>query len=79
MVPGALLVAVGIVLLRFVTVIYFAGRLDSVSDLYGAMGLAAVFLAWLYILGRVFVAGVSLNASGYVPHPSPLPIDATDG
>ena len=79
MVPGALLVALGILLLRLVTVFYFAGRLESVSDLYGALGLASVFLAWLYILGRALVAGISLNASGYSPPPSPQLSAPTDG
>jgi uncharacterized BrkB/YihY/UPF0761 family membrane protein len=78
MVPGALMVALGVLLLRLVTVVYFAERLESVSDIYGALGLASVFLAWLYILGRVFVAGISLNASGHT-QPNPHPATPTDG
>ena len=34
---------------RVVTIVYFAGKLDRVDDLYGALGVASVFLAWLFI------------------------------
>jgi uncharacterized BrkB/YihY/UPF0761 family membrane protein len=34
-----------------------------VSDLYGAFGLAIVILLWLYIVSRVFVGGMFLNAT----------------
>ncbi len=61
--PGALVLAAGTEVLRVVTTVYFAGRLGRVADLYGALGLAAVFMAWLYLVGRLFVAGVSLNAA----------------
>lgn len=63
MVPGAVLFAVGILVTRVLTIYFFAGRLDRVDDLYGALGLASVFLAWLFIISRLFVAGVSINAS----------------
>jgi uncharacterized BrkB/YihY/UPF0761 family membrane protein len=62
LVPGALLMAVGLELLRLVTSVYFVPRLGRTSDLYGALGLAAVFLAWLYLIGRILVAGFALNA-----------------
>jgi len=63
MVPGAVLVTVGLLILRLVTIVYFAGRLESADDLYGGLGLAAVFLAWLYLIGRILVASISLNAT----------------
>jgi uncharacterized BrkB/YihY/UPF0761 family membrane protein len=66
MVPGAILVAVGVLATRVVTIVYFASRLERVDDLYGALGVASVFLAWLFILARLWVAGTSLNASGHV-------------
>jgi uncharacterized BrkB/YihY/UPF0761 family membrane protein len=65
MIPGALLVTVGIAITRIATIVYFAPRLERVDDLYGALGFASVFLAWLYIIGRLLVAGVSLNATTY--------------
>jgi len=66
MVPGAVLVAIGVLGTRVITIIYFAGRLERVDDLYGALGVASVLLAWLFILARLWVAGTSLNASGYL-------------
>lgn len=65
MIPGALLVTVGIAVTRVATIVYFAPRLERVDDLYGALGFASVFLAWLYIIGRLLVAGISLNATSY--------------
>jgi uncharacterized BrkB/YihY/UPF0761 family membrane protein len=62
-VPGAIVLAVGAVLLRIVTQVYFAGRLGRVDDLYGALGLAAVFMAWLYLVGRLIVASFAVSAT----------------
>ncbi len=55
--------AVGFAALRIVTIVWFANRLDRVDDLYGALGVATVFLAWLFIVARLLVAGASLNAT----------------
>jgi uncharacterized BrkB/YihY/UPF0761 family membrane protein len=60
--PGAVLMAVGAEIVRIVSAVYFAPRLGRTSDLYGALGLAAVFLAWLYLIGRLAVGGFALNA-----------------
>jgi uncharacterized BrkB/YihY/UPF0761 family membrane protein len=62
LVPGAVLFTVGLAILRLVTTLYFAPHLGSVTDLYGSLGLSAVFLTWLYLLGRLAVAGLMLNA-----------------
>jgi uncharacterized BrkB/YihY/UPF0761 family membrane protein len=61
--PGAVLLGVGASLLRIVTEVYLAGRLGRVDDLYGALGLAAVFMAWLYLIGRLIVAAIAVNAT----------------
>lgn len=66
MVPGGVLVTVGVLVTRLATAVYFAGRLDRVDDLYGALGVASVFLAWLFIIARLWVAGSSLNSSTYI-------------
>jgi uncharacterized BrkB/YihY/UPF0761 family membrane protein len=63
MIPGAVLMTVGILIVRLVTIVYFADRLDSASDLYGGLGIAATFLLWLYVIARTLVAAVSLNAT----------------
>ncbi len=71
--PGALLVAVGVEFVRIVTAVYFAPRLARTSDLYGALGLAAVFLAWLYLSGRLVVVGFALNAELWRAHEATAP------
>jgi uncharacterized BrkB/YihY/UPF0761 family membrane protein len=63
MVPGALLMTVGILLIRLVTLVYFSRRLGTADDLYGGLGLSVVFLAWLYIISRLLVASIALNAT----------------
>jgi uncharacterized BrkB/YihY/UPF0761 family membrane protein len=63
MLPGAIAMASGLLIIRLVTIVYFSRRLVSAPDLYGGLGLAAVFLAWLYIIGRTLVAAISLNAT----------------
>jgi uncharacterized BrkB/YihY/UPF0761 family membrane protein len=63
LVPGAILVAIGIQLLQLVTVIYITPRLDSATAAYGALGVALVILLWLYLLGRLVVTSAMLNAT----------------
>jgi len=62
-IPGALLMTVAWLLIRLATVVYFTWRLERASDLYGGLGMAAVFLAWLYVISRALVASISLNAT----------------
>jgi membrane protein len=62
-VPGALVFAIGLEIMRLVTAVYFAGKLGRVDDLYGSLGLATVILAWLFLIGRFTVAGLMLSAS----------------
>lgn len=61
-VPGAALVAFGLQLMRIATSLYFVGRLERVDDLYGAIGLATVLMLWLFLIGRLIVAAMALNA-----------------
>ena len=63
LVPGAVLVAVGIQAFTIVTIWFLASKLASATALYGILGVAATFLFWLYILGRLFIAAATLNAS----------------
>jgi uncharacterized BrkB/YihY/UPF0761 family membrane protein len=63
MIPGAILMTVGILAIRLATIVYFGPRLESSSDLYGGLGLAATFLLWLYVISRTLVASISLNAT----------------
>jgi membrane protein len=61
--PGAIVLAIGTDLLRLVTQVYLAGRLGRVDDLYGALGVAAVFMAWLYLVARLLVASLAVSAA----------------
>jgi len=72
-VPGALVFALGVSVLRLVSVAYLAPRLARTPELYGAMGLAAVYLLWLFILARAIVASAFTNATlWYRDHPETL-------
>jgi uncharacterized BrkB/YihY/UPF0761 family membrane protein len=63
LVPGAVLFGVGAQLLHLVTVFYLAGKLQSSSELYGALGGAAAVLLWLFLIGRLVVGSAVLNAT----------------
>jgi uncharacterized BrkB/YihY/UPF0761 family membrane protein len=68
LVPGALLLAAGAQVLHLVTVFYLAGRIESASELYGALGAASAVLLWLYLIGRLVVASAVLNATLWERH-----------
>lgn len=61
--PGALLVAVGIQVFTIVSIWFLAPKLASATERYGLAGIAATVLFWLYVLGRLFIAAATLNAS----------------
>lgn len=61
--PGAIFTAGGFLVVRLATIVYLAPRLTSASELYGGLGMASVFLLWLYVLSRTLVAAISLNAT----------------
>jgi uncharacterized BrkB/YihY/UPF0761 family membrane protein len=61
--PGSLLVGVGIQMLHLFTIYWIARQVDSKSETYGAIGIALALLFWSYLMGRILVAGMVLNAS----------------
>ena len=61
--PGAALFAVGGQIIQAVTVFYLMGKAQHFSQLYGGLGVAAIILLWLYLIGRLAIAGVMLNAT----------------
>jgi uncharacterized BrkB/YihY/UPF0761 family membrane protein len=74
--PGAIVFSVGTGVLRIVTQLYLADRLGRVDDLYGALGLAAVFMGWLYLIGRLLVAAFAVSATRWrSEHPEPFAED----
>lgn len=62
-VPGAMLCAAGVVAIHVFVNRYLAGKLERSPNLYGALGAATVVLVWLFIMGRVVVAGMFLNST----------------
>lgn len=62
LVPGAVIVGVGVQVLHLATVLFVAGRLERASATYGSFGAALTILVWLYVLSRVIVASAMLNA-----------------
>jgi uncharacterized BrkB/YihY/UPF0761 family membrane protein len=63
LVPGALLFAGGVVVLRLLTSLYLVHRITTSSELYGGLGAAACILLWLYFIGRLLVMSAVLNAA----------------
>ncbi len=55
LVPGAVLVAVGLQCLSLFTIYYLADRAERATSLYGAIGVALTLLLWLYIISRLLV------------------------
>lgn len=63
LIPGAVLLALGFQAVRIATSVYLAGRLERLTDLYGALGIALVLMVWLFLAGRLVVAAMTLNAA----------------
>lgn len=63
LIPGAILVGVGVEALHLVSVYYLGSKIASASEMYGSLGAAAAIIAWLYLIGRLFVASAMLNAT----------------
>ena len=90
LVPGALLGAVGLEVLKLVGSIYVPRAVSASSALYGSIGVVFAILAWLFFFGRltVYVAVVSVvrweDEHGTVTveielpnHPDIEPVEAT--
>jgi uncharacterized BrkB/YihY/UPF0761 family membrane protein len=65
LIPGAVLLGVGLRLLGLAASTYFAHRLDRSDDLYGVLGIAIVLMLYLFLIARLFVAAQFLNATLY--------------
>jgi membrane protein len=61
--PGAVLVGVSLALLQWFVQLYLPGRISRASELYGAIGVTVATLGWFFIVGRLFVASLVLNAT----------------
>ena len=65
LVPGAVLVAVGIEGLHLFTVYFLGPKLANATELYGVIGVVSTMLFWLYITGRLVIGAATINASLY--------------
>jgi uncharacterized BrkB/YihY/UPF0761 family membrane protein len=63
LIPGAVLVAVGLQALHLGTTLFVADKLERASATYGAFGVAFTILLWLYFLSRIIVSSAMLNAA----------------
>jgi uncharacterized BrkB/YihY/UPF0761 family membrane protein len=61
--PGALLIAIGITAVHVFLAYFLASRLESSPDLYGTLGAATTVLLVLFLIARLIVAGMFLNAT----------------
>jgi uncharacterized BrkB/YihY/UPF0761 family membrane protein len=61
--PGAIAIGLGLQAIHLVNVYFISYRISTSSETYGALGVAAAILLSLFLLGRLFVAGVILNAT----------------
>jgi len=61
--PGALLMAVGLQVLHAATLWFIVPKLDNSTSLYGPLGSVATLLFWMYLAGRLVVTSPILNAS----------------
>lgn len=68
LVPGALLGAIGLEVLKFVGAYYVPRAVASSSQLYGSLGIVFAVLAWLLLFGRLVVYSAVLNVVRYEKH-----------
>lgn len=66
--PGAITIGLGLQAIHLVNVYFISYRISTSSETYGALGVAAALLLSLFLIGRLFVAGVILNATLWERH-----------
>ena len=59
--PGALVATVGLVGLNVFAVVWLPHKLASLSETYGAIGVAVVTLGYLVLVGYLLVASILTN------------------
>jgi uncharacterized BrkB/YihY/UPF0761 family membrane protein len=63
--PGATIVAIVLTLLQAVTQLVLPGQISDASAVYGTLGVAVVFLGWLFFVGRSMAFSFAVNAVIY--------------
>lgn len=65
LIPGAVLGAIGLEVLKVVGAFYVPKAVESSSQLYGSLGIVFAILAWLLFFGRLIVYSTVLNVVMY--------------
>lgn len=73
--PGALLMGVGLEVLKVLGGVYIPRAVSGSSALYGSLGVVFAVLAWLAIYARLIVYGVVLNVVRYEADAGTVTID----
>ena len=73
LVPCALLVGIGVQAFQLFATVFLAPKLANATQLYGLLGIVATALFWFYILSRLMIGGVTLNASVREQHLATAP------
>jgi uncharacterized BrkB/YihY/UPF0761 family membrane protein len=63
LIPGAVVIAIGMEVMHLLTTYWLGHLVARKSHSYGAVGIALAVLLWVYILGRIIVGSVGLNAT----------------
>jgi uncharacterized BrkB/YihY/UPF0761 family membrane protein len=63
--PGAVLVGISLTAIHLFVIYYLSGKLERSPNLYGTLGAATVVLLGLYLIARVVVSAMFLNATIY--------------
>ncbi len=61
LVPGALLLGMGLAVLHVISRLFIPDRLATSSQLYGSLGIAVVILFWLLLIAELIVIATLLN------------------
>jgi uncharacterized BrkB/YihY/UPF0761 family membrane protein len=57
------LIAIGMDVLQLLTTYWIGPLVARKTNTYGAVGIALVVLLWVYVLGRIIVGSVGINAA----------------
>jgi uncharacterized BrkB/YihY/UPF0761 family membrane protein len=68
LIPGALVIAIGVEFLQLLTTYWIAHLVERRSQTYGTIGVALAVLFWVYVLGRLIVGSADLNATLWHRH-----------
>jgi uncharacterized BrkB/YihY/UPF0761 family membrane protein len=71
--PGALIVGLGVGVLQILTITYVVHVVTRKSALYGAIGIALALLLWTYFAGRLLTAATAANATLWKHRPGQEP------